>query len=97
VRRSRLGAEAIDVLGRERFDAVVSDYRMPRAGGLELLAYVRRRFPGLPFVLMSGLVGTELRASGADAVFDKSDLLELLGTSNAEHKESPAAEWMLAA
>ncbi len=73
---------AIDLLEREEFDLVVSDQNLAKGTGLDLLAYVWHRFPGLPFVLMSGVVDRDLRERGAlaDAVFEKDELLGLLPT-----------------
>jgi CheY-like chemotaxis protein len=55
---------------------------MPGGSGLQLLAYVRNRVPGLPFVLMSAEVTPEMRAAatagGVDAVVPKEDLGPLL-------------------
>ncbi len=47
------GAEAIDLLGREPFDLVISDLKMPGIGGLELLAHVRQTLPGLPLIVIT--------------------------------------------
>ncbi|MCX7011658.1 MAG: sigma-54 dependent transcriptional regulator [Candidatus Sumerlaeota bacterium] len=47
------GAEALDVLGREPIDAMVSDVRMPGMTGLEMLAELRQRRPGLPVLLVT--------------------------------------------
>jgi CheY-like chemotaxis protein len=71
---------AIEALERERFDLVLTDHQLPRGSGLDLLAYVARRFPELPRVLMSADVDAELRtrAALADAVHDKDELLNVL-------------------
>jgi len=47
------GRDAIDRLGAERFDAVVTDLRMPRVDGLELLAASRRLDPDRPVIVMT--------------------------------------------
>ena len=50
------GPEALRVLermGRERFSMVVSDLRMAPMDGLQLLAEIRTRHPGLPVLLMT--------------------------------------------
>ena len=74
--------EAITALETRHVDAVVSDRSMPGGSGLDLLAYVRARWPDLPFILASGYVDRELEAlaygAGADWVYDKYDLPEAL-------------------
>ena len=45
--------EAKRILAEETIDVVVSDINMPGASGLQFLAEVRERDPGLPFVLMT--------------------------------------------
>src|SRR5882724_6511149 len=51
--------EALELLGRESFDVVVSDLRMPGMGGLELLATARRRSPETRRLLVSGYADFE--------------------------------------
>ena len=74
--------EAIGLLERQTFGAVLSDVRMPGATGLDLLAYARQRRPLLPYVLMSVDIDNALEhdalAAGATAVFEKNALLEAL-------------------
>jgi CheY-like chemotaxis protein len=73
---------AIAELETHTTGAVVSDHRMPQASGLELLSYVRRRLPEIPFVLMTGALTPELERAalegGAALAFDKGDLLDAL-------------------
>jgi PAS domain S-box-containing protein len=45
---------ALDLLAREPFDAVVSDYQMPGMDGIALLALVRKLHGRLPFILFTG-------------------------------------------
>jgi two-component system chemotaxis response regulator CheY len=75
-------AAAIDALEREHFDVVLSDHSMPGPSGLDLLAYVRRRHLGTPFVLMSSFVDDAIRrealAGGAVGVYDKAELVDSL-------------------
>lgn len=47
------GAEAILLLRDESFDAMVTDLRMPRVDGLELLAASLRLDPGRPVIVMT--------------------------------------------
>lgn len=71
---------AITALEREPFDLVLTDHHLPRGTGLDVLAYVARRFPELPRVLMSASVDAELRTRAvlADAVYGKDELLRVL-------------------
>ncbi len=69
------GVEALECLETETFDAVVSDVLMPRMNGLQLVRRIRRRFPDLPVILMSGLISDEvcdaIAGLGAAALFQK--------------------------
>jgi two-component system response regulator FlrC len=47
------GGEALTLLGRERFNMVVSDLRMSPMDGLQLLTEIRCRHPALPVLLMT--------------------------------------------
>lgn len=42
-----------------RWDAVISDHRMPQFDGIEALRVVRGRDPDIPFILVSGAIGEE--------------------------------------
>jgi EAL domain-containing protein (putative c-di-GMP-specific phosphodiesterase class I)/CheY-like chemotaxis protein len=48
------GAEALDILGKQAFDIVLSDIQMPGMSGLKLLRAVREYDLDLPIVLMTG-------------------------------------------
>jgi HD-like signal output (HDOD) protein len=50
------GEAALAALAADRFDAIISDLRMPVMDGPELLAQVRNTFPGVVRVCMSGAV-----------------------------------------
>ena len=47
------GARALELAAMTRFDAVVSDMRMPGMNGAELLIRLRRLDPGLPAIIVS--------------------------------------------
>lgn len=48
------GAEALELLGQQPFDIVVSDMRMPGMSGAELLAMVKTRHPDVVRIVLSG-------------------------------------------
>jgi len=48
------GRAGLELLEREKVDLVISDMRMPEMDGVETLRQLRRRWPGLPVVLVSG-------------------------------------------
>ncbi len=64
------GAEALKLMERERFEAVISDLRMPGMSGLQLLAETCLRFPYTAFLVTTGVddlqVAVEAMSAGAD-------------------------------
>lgn len=48
------GVEAWALMENQRFDLVLSDWEMPRMGGVELVRRIRTRFAHLPVLLMTG-------------------------------------------
>ncbi len=48
------GAEALDLLKKESIDVVVSDQRMPEMCGIELLEHVKKSFPDIIRILITG-------------------------------------------
>jgi len=68
------GEEALEVLQTNRIDLVISDYRMPRLNGTELIRRIREWKPEMPVVLLSGMVsayGLTEESTGADLVLEK--------------------------
>ncbi len=47
-------AQARKCLNHCEYDIVISDFHMPGESGLDLFRWVSFRYPGLPFILMSG-------------------------------------------
>lgn len=60
------GGAALDLIGADEFDLVISDVEMPGIGGLELLQRVRLERPDLPVVLFSGHFELKPGQSAAD-------------------------------
>ena len=44
-------------------DAILSDLRMPRINGVELIAYFRRQYPAIPVVVLTAYPDVELAVS----------------------------------
>jgi PAS domain S-box-containing protein len=66
-------AEFEAALDNEKFDVILSDFRLPKFTGLEALAFVRKGHPDLPFILLSGTIGEHaaiesLKAGATDYV-----------------------------
>src|SRR6478672_6953585 len=69
------GADALEQFSQHKYDLVVTDYRMPRMDGLELIGRLRKQAPDIPIVLISGFVdtlGLNEATTGADSVIQKS-------------------------
>jgi len=69
------GDDALEHFAGQKFDLLVTDYKMPHMDGLELIARIRKKTPGLPIILVSGYVdtlGLNEENTGADAVIQKS-------------------------
>jgi CheY-like chemotaxis protein len=58
------GPEALALLEETPFDLVIADQAMPEMSGRELAQILRRRWPPLPFVLLTG--DTEIGETGED-------------------------------
>jgi CheY-like chemotaxis protein len=80
--RVETAGELDAALDKGRWDAVISDYRMPRFSGTAALAQVRARDAQIPFILVSATiepkVEAEARRLGANDCITKQDLRHLL-------------------
>jgi CheY-like chemotaxis protein len=61
--------EAIDTLREKEIDLVLSDIRMPRMDGLQLMKRVRKHDPSIPMLMISGalLTDDQIKAAEDDA------------------------------
>jgi putative nucleotidyltransferase with HDIG domain len=76
------GAEALELLRRERFDLLLTDQAMPGLSGLELTAEAVRMHPDVPVVLLTGhtdvdLARRSLRSGASDFITKPVNVLEL--------------------
>ena len=77
------GDVALEILLEVKdFDLVISDAKMPRLDGIDLLIECRNQFPHLPFILMSGFVVDEKRLPEVVPIlkkpFSSGELLKLV-------------------
>lgn len=63
--------EAVEVMARRpAFDIVLADLMMPKASGLDLIRIVKRRWPSVPVLIMTGYasIGSAIETTKAGAV-----------------------------
>ncbi|KYG62467.1 transcriptional regulator [Bdellovibrio bacteriovorus] len=69
------GLEGIDMLKNQKFDAVLSDEKMPKKSGLEVLKWMRENGLQIPFIIHTGYGQKEMvqeaRKLGVYAFIDK--------------------------
>lgn len=69
-------AEALELCGKQAFDVVVTDYKMPKMNGVELIGRLRKLYPATAVILISGFtdtLGLDEASTGADIVLQKSN------------------------
>lgn len=54
-------AQARNRLKHSTYDFIISDFNMPGESGLDLFRYVSCRYPGVPFILMTGCYDSRLK------------------------------------
>jgi len=68
------GEEAFEALSKVTFDLMVTDFRMPKMNGIELIRRARPLHPALRIIMLSGFVetlGLDEKSTGADIVIAK--------------------------
>ncbi len=69
------GQEGFERFNRDKFDLIITDYKMPKMNGLQLIAKIRESAKELPIILISGYadaLGLTEDTTGADVVIAKS-------------------------
>jgi len=77
------GIDGLVKLREELPAAIISDLQMPRMAGIEFVCVIRRRFPTIPIIVLSGSTPRELpKECGPDVWIEKNGLsfLKLLQT-----------------
>ena len=64
---AREGFEALDILEREDIALVVSDVKMPRMSGFDLLTRIRKQFPHIGVILMTAHGTEKMRQAGRES------------------------------
>ena len=80
------GSEALEALAAEAISVVVSDVKMPRTDGMELLRRVRKEWPDVPVILITAFGTVDLaveaiKAGAFDFVtkpFDRTELRQVI-------------------
>ncbi len=70
------GSEGLKRFAETEFELIITDYKMPRMSGIELISAVRESHPQIPIILLSGFadaLGLDEKTTGADAVIQKSN------------------------
>jgi CheY-like chemotaxis protein len=105
VRTAADGLIALSAITAEIPDILISDLNMPRMCGFELLSLVRRRFPSIRVIAMSGGYSGQIVPSGvaADAFYEKggrcgTSLLQLVSSMlepiKAERRSPGSTMWI---
>jgi len=69
-------ADALELCGKQSFDVVVTDYKMPKMNGIEFISRLRKLHPATSVILISGFtdtLGLDEASTGADIVLQKSN------------------------
>jgi CheY-like chemotaxis protein len=85
------GAQAMAMLDRDRFDAMMLDLDMPGITGLDVLLHVQRAAPALPVLVVTGTFEAE-RIEGAAEVLSKPVEAKVLRAALARALRSAAAK-----
>jgi CheY-like chemotaxis protein len=87
--------DALELCGKQRFDVVVTDYKMPKMNGVEFISRLRKQHPSMLVILISGFtdtLGLTESNTGADIVLQKSahEVPQLIRAVNRLLRKQPA-------
>ncbi len=71
VRAVGSGREALEALGEETFDLIVTDHGMPEMNGRQLAGHIRKVAPDAPMILLTGDTEIDEATEAVDAVLGK--------------------------
>ena len=79
------GLQAIEMARDNELDIVVLDVNMPDMHGLDVLIYLRKNYPGLPVLMLSGFsdsnYSTKCMKEGAAGFIGKEDASDFLANA----------------
>lgn len=101
VRTAADGREASELLGRERFDLVVTDLKMPRVDGIDLLKQVKEISPETPVIIVTAFASgetalTAMKEGAYDYLEKNFDVNDLLGLVRDALRKKPVEQPALA-
>jgi len=101
-------ADFISAISKDKYDLILSDFRLPGFNGFQALEHAKSMIPSTPFICVSGIIGeevaTELLKQGATDYVSKENLGRLKQSieralkelKETEEKEKRAAELVIA-
>ncbi len=86
------GKDLLEALEKEEWDIFLSDFMMPGFDGLEALKICKKKYPDIPFIIISGTIGEDIAVSamklGASDYLMKNNLQRLFPAIERELKEA---------
>lgn len=73
------GERALEICQAQEIDLIITDIVMPKKHGIDLIMEIKKDFPKLPIIAISG-------GGGVSGRFDYLEIAELLGAKNILHK-----------
>ena len=91
------GKSAINLLNNNDIDLIITDLRMPGINGLQLLAYVNKKFPGTRVIVLTGfgtpVIEEKVKAMGDYQYYEKPlDFHVLMEAASMEMRIAPSSQ-----